>query len=241
MNPILQTIKLELKELSKHKLLANSIFVGILCIYGLGVFYPSYFNRKAILYIIFPYILCVYLRHAEQRRVFFILAMCLSAVGEYLFNTVSEIHNALGMVFHGLAFFSYAFVLFTALKIIKPAAVLKFAIPTIFLIWLPTWLFSAGFKTKDMFYEAVFYVVMVTLFLFSSIYTYLTAKSKTNSYLFFAALILLIGSYFEAYNMFIHKNKLSIIVGDLLFYITHYLVCWSFIGLKDKTPVVPKE
>ncbi len=229
----LSIIKSKLRELLKNKRLANSIFLGFLCIDGLGVVYPEFFNRNAILYVLFPYILVVYFSHVKQCNILYVIALCFCAISEYFIDIILQAYgNSIGLLFRGVTFGIYAYLLFNALKVIKPLTVIWFTLPMFVFIWLPTWWYAPGFEKMNAFYEAICYIVTVTLFIFATVTSYKTKKTKANLYLLVAAIVLLIASYFEAYNTFICEGRLVMMVGSILFYLTHYLVCWYFIEVE---------
>ncbi len=229
MKHISAIIKKEFLDLFKQRTLVHVLFLGFLILELVSFLFSEYFIEKIVAYIFFPFLLCAYLRYATQRKIAFVLAVLLNLLGEYFFSNTFETYNPIGLVFHGFSFFVYAYMLFSLFGLISLKVIMKFSIPMIVFIWLPTWLFSRGMNEQDMFNESLFYVFAVTLYIFSVFALHSTIKSKNTVYLKVSVFFLVASAYIAAYNVFVGRSGLSVLAGDFFFYVAHYLICWFFI------------
>lgn len=229
MKRLFSIIKKEFLDLLRNRSFVHILFVGFLLLDGFSFLYPQYFTSKLIAFIFFPFILIIYCVYAAERKVIFIAATVLNALGECLFSNTFENYNPIGLIFHGFSLFIYAYMLFSLLGLIKLRVIAKFSIPMVLFIWLPTWIFSRGMNSQNMFKEALFYVFSVTLYVFSVFALNSSIRLKYNLYALASAFFLITSAYVAGYNVFVHRNSFSILVGDFFFYLSHYLICWFFV------------
>ncbi len=229
MKQLSSIVKKEFLDLFRNRSLVHVLFLGFLVLDGLCFLFPDYFINNIVAYIFYPFLLLVYGAYAKERRFVFILAIMFNALGEYLFSNTFETYNPMGLVFHGLSFFIYTYMLYNLFGLISLKVIVKFSVPMVLFIWLPTWVFSKGMCEQNMFNEVLFYVFAITLYIFSVFALNSSIKSKCNRYLLASVCFFIANGYLGAYNVFVFRNEFSIFIGDLFVYLAHYLICWFFV------------
>lgn len=224
------TIKTEIKELIGQKALLSILFIGILILDALGAIFPEYLDRHVTLFIPIPLIFVIHILNARKKDKLFLLSLVFHFLGIYYFNNPYEAYNALGIVFHTIAFFIYAFILFKHYQITSLKRVLKFAFAIVILVSIPTVIYSDGMSKMLVLQETIVYVFSVTLFIFSASVLYMNSKTKTNRFLLLATISILMSSYFQGYNLFMKKNDFLEFFAVIFFNLTHYFMCWYLIA-----------
>lgn len=223
----------EFKDLVKQKGLVSVLFLGIIFLDALGAFFPEYLNRQITLFLPLPLILIIYIINTDEISILFLLSLVFNILGIYNFNHPFETYNAIGIVFHTLAFLLYFVILFNRIRLISIRSVLKFSILIVLLVSVPCILYSEGMSKMLIFNETMFYVFSVTIFMFSAVLLYINRKTRINLILFSSAITILCSSYFQGYNLFMKGLDVLEFLAIILFNLTHYLMCWYLIKSKN--------
>ncbi len=208
--------------------------MGILFLDALGAIFPEYLNRQVTLFIPIPLLFIIHILNANKKDKLFLLSLVFHFLGLYYFNNAFKEYNALGIIFHTIAFFIYAFILFKHYQGTHIRRFLKFALIMVTLVGIPTVIYSAGMRKMLVLHETIVYVVSVTVFAFSASLLYVNDKTKANRFLLLATVSILISSYSQGYNLFMKKSDFLEFFAVIFFNLTHYFMCWYLIVKSRK-------
>jgi len=231
-----KTISKELLELLVHRKLSSLMFFGIVGLDALGAVFPEYLNRKITMFVPFPLLFVLYLLNAEKLNKLFLAALVFNLMGVYNFNNPYGLYNPTGLIYHTVAYLLYSIVLLQKIKTVRLNKVLKLATVLILFVAIPLKLwYYEGIKDVFFFNETLLYIISGTLYVFLAILTYMTHKTVTGRFLLFSAISILLGSYFQGYNLFINKNDLLNFFAVVSFNLTHYLLCCYLVTSEAET------
>lgn len=222
-------------KLFRAHFFVNVFFIALLLLDVFGLFHPEVFDRRLIIYAIFPFFILTYLIKVKTPDHVYIFSLFLASIGEYALHTNTRGHLDKGLICHSFTFLIYAFLLYRSSKLIRLNYIAKFILPMLIFIWLPAGVFSKNMASMDILYESSFYIFSSTLFIFMSIVNFISRKNLNNLLLCIASTIFILGAYFEAYSAFVELSKLCIFWSDLLIYTAHLLICFYFIKAQNNS------
>ncbi|AUP79838.1 hypothetical protein C1H87_14450 [Flavivirga eckloniae] len=235
----MKVLKNEIRDLVSQKVLVSIFYIGIIFLDALGSVFPNYLNRQVTLFMPLPLVFIIHVLNAKKKSKLFLLSLVFHFLGLYYFNNPYKAYNGWGIVFHGIAFFLYFLILYRHFQIVSTKRVLKFSFLIMILVGIPTAIYFEGMKKAFLLQETMLYVCCVTLFIFSASILYMENKTKTNRFLLFAAVSILISAYLQGYHLFMGKSDFLVFSSIIFFNLTHYFMCWYLIEKsKQKSALV---